>query len=127
MDCHLEVAKWLFSINNEINVNQNNDEAFIFVVVKNGHLEVVKWLLNLNHISKYNIPLDNHYSDEILKLLYQYGYYDQIKNINFQTRQTEIVRTLNFDTATENDLTLDNFFIAKYMINFGYHNHIFDK
>ena len=44
---HLDVAKWLLSLDQNINIHINDEEPFKFSC-ENGHLNVAQWLLSLN-------------------------------------------------------------------------------
>jgi ankyrin repeat protein len=44
---HLDVAKWLLTVNNKIDISHNSNYSFCYACY-NGHFEIVKWLYEIN-------------------------------------------------------------------------------
>ena len=62
MSCNnnnLEVAKWLWSLNQNINIHANNEFAFK-LSCEDRHIKVVKWLWSLSH--NIDIHANNEYA-----------------------------------------------------------------
>ena len=56
---HIEIAKWLYSLDDKLNIHANYEEAFINACY-NKHIEVAKWLMTLD--DKPNVHAFNDYA-----------------------------------------------------------------
>ena len=108
---YFEMAKWIYSFDNNINVESDNNYALRYSLCKNINIDIPKWIYSLHIKNTINIDMYKYeYTplEELLEILTKFkiinivhyccifGYFEMIKNIWYDNKERDNDFNVNY-------------------------------